>query len=84
MIRLLVISFVTFLVFSFIHYLGKNKKPCKRAFLSLLWGPLVLIAVNVLSSVTNVLVPISELSLMTSIAGGIPGVALLVLSTVLL
>ena len=83
MIRLLIVIIVSFFVFSAIHFLGKNKKPCKRAFISVLCGPLCLIAVNVLSSVTGVLVPITELSLVTSVTGGIPGVALLVIMSVL-
>ena len=78
------ISFLTFLVFSFFHFLCKNKKPFKRAFVSILCGPLCLIILNIFTSVTGVLVPISELSLVTSMMGGIPGVALLVISGVIL
>ncbi|MBQ8057828.1 MAG: pro-sigmaK processing inhibitor BofA family protein [Ruminococcus sp.] len=83
MIRLLIVSAVSFLFFSVIHFLGKNKKPCKRAFISVLCGPLCLVIVNVLSSVTGVLIPVTELSLATSVTGGIPGVALLVIMSVL-
>ena len=83
MIRLLTVSVISFLVFSLIHFLGKNKKPCKRAFVSVLCGPLCLVVVNVLSSITGVLVPVTELSLMTTVAGGIPGVALMVIMSVL-
>lgn len=83
MVRLLTVSIIAFFVFSVIHFLGKNKKPCKRALLSVLFGPLCLIVVNVLSSVTGVLIPVTELSLMTSVMGGIPGVALLVVMSVL-
>ncbi|MBE6824029.1 MAG: transcriptional regulator [Ruminococcaceae bacterium] len=84
MIRIFVAVLCSFLLFSIIHFLGKNKKPCKRAFLSLLCGPLTLVVVNLISSFTGVLVPFSELSLITSVAGGIPGVALLVISGALL
>ena len=84
MIRLLFFVSITFFVFSFVHFLSKKKKPYKRAFVSILCGPLILVLVNILSNITNVLIPLSELSLMTSIAGGIPGVALLVITTVLL
>ena len=83
MIRFLIVSAVSFLFFSVIHFLGKNKKPCKRAFISVLCGPLCLVIVNVLSSVTGVLIPVTELSLATSVTGGIPGVALLVIMSVL-
>ena len=68
-----------FLFFSFIHYAAKKKKPFKRAFLSMLTGILVLGAVNLLSSLTTVYIPVTELSLTVSAAGGIPGVTLLVL-----
>ena len=83
MIRLFTVTIITFLVFSIIHFWGKNKKPCKRAFVSVLCGPLCLIVVNILSSITGVLVPVTELSLMTTVAGGIPGVALMVIMSVL-
>ena len=49
----------------------------------MLCGPAVLLIVNILCSFTGVLIPVSELSLMTSIVGGIPGVALLVIMSVL-
>jgi len=68
-----------FLIFSFIHYAAKKKKPFKWAFLSMLSGLLALGIVNLLSSLTTVYVPVTELSLTVSAAGGIPGVALLVI-----
>lgn len=68
-----------FLVFSFIHYAAKKKKPFKRAFLSMLWGLLTLTAVNLLSTLTTVYIPVTALSLTVSAAGGIPGVALMVI-----
>ncbi len=67
-----------FLAFSFIHYAAKKKKPFKRAFLSMLVGILVLGIVNLLSPLTTVYIPVTELSLILSSAGGIPGVALMV------
>jgi pro-sigmaK processing inhibitor BofA len=68
-----------FLAFSFIHYAAKKKKPFKRAFLSMLVGILVLGIVNLLSPLTTVYIPVTELSLILSSAGGIPGVALMVI-----
>ncbi len=68
-----------FLLISFIHYAAKKKKPFRRAFLSMLIGVLTLCAVNLLSPLTTVYIPVTELSLTVSAAGGIPGVALLVL-----
>ena len=84
MLSLFVVLVCSFIIFSFVHYYGKDKKPCKRAFLSVLGGPLLLFLVNIMSSVTGVLVPLSQLSLMISAALGIPGVSLLVLMTALL
>ena len=68
-----------FLAFSFIHYAAKKKKPFKRALLSMLLGIGTLCAVDMLASLTGVFVPVTKLTLLTSMAGGVPGVALLVL-----
>lgn len=69
----------TFLIFSFIHFAAKKKKPFKRAFLSMLIGILVLCGVNLLSGLTGVYIPVTKLTLLASMAGGVPGVAVLVL-----
>ena len=69
----------TFLVFSFIHYAAKKKKPFKRAFLSMLSGIAALCAVNLFAGMTGVYIPVTQLTLLSSMAGGIPGVALMVL-----
>lgn len=68
-----------FFLFSFIHYAAKKKKPFKRAFLSMLLGALLLCAVNLTAGITGVYIPVTRLTLLTSVAGGVPGVALLVL-----
>ncbi len=73
----------TFLVFSFIHYAAKKKKPFKRALISMLLGLAVLICVDLLSGLTGVYVPVTKLTLLVSAAGGVPGAALLVLLSVL-
>ena len=72
-----------FLIFSFIHYAAKKKKPFKRAFLSMLSGILLLGAVNIASGLTGVYIPVTRLTLLVSAAGGVPGVTLLVLLTAL-
>ena len=72
-----------FLIFSFIHYAAKKKKPFKRAFLSMLSGILLLGAVNTASGLTGVYIPVTRLTLLVSAAGGVPGVTLLVLLTAL-
>ncbi len=79
MLFVFIVSVSTFLVFSFLHYVAKKKKPFKRAFLSMLLGILVLGGVNLLSGLTGVYIPVTQLTLLTSMAGGVPGVALLVL-----
>ena len=79
MLFIVIVSLSTFLIFSFIHYAAKKKKPFKRAFLSMLIGVAVLSAVNLLAGFTGVYIPVTKLTLLTSMAGGIPGVALLVL-----
>ena len=68
-----------FLLFAFIHYAGKKKKPFRRAFLSMLAGVAVLTAVNLSAGLTGVYIPVTELSLLISTVGGAPGVALMVL-----
>lgn len=77
--RSVLILVAIFLIISFIHYAAKKKKPFKRAFLSMLVGVLTLGVVNLISTLTTVYVPVTELSLTVSAAGGIPGVALMVL-----
>ena len=83
MLFLFLSSLITFFVFSFIHYAEKKKKPFKRAFLSMLPGLVVLCGVNLLAGLTGVYIPVTQLTLLTSMAGGIPGVALLVLLSAL-
>ena len=77
--RTVLIMLAIFLIFSFIHYAAKKKKPFRRAFLSMLVGVLTLGVVNLISTLTTVYGPVTELSLTVSAAGGIPGVALMVL-----
>lgn len=74
-----IVSVSTFLVFSFIHYASKKKKPFKRALLSMLLGVATLCAVDLLAGITGVYIPLTRLTLFTSLVGGMPGVALLVL-----
>ena len=69
----------TFLVFSFIHYAAKKKKPFRRAFLSMLIGIGTMCAVNLLTGLTGVFVPVTRLTVLVSAIGGVPGVALMVL-----
>ena len=69
--------FVTFITFAILHFLGKNKHPFKRSLLSMTLGAATLFAVNLTGAFTGVTLPISLLSLLVSIIGGIPGVTLM-------
>ena len=79
MLFLFICCVSVFLVFAFIHYAAKKKKPFRRAFVSMLSGIAVLCAVNLLAGMTGVYIPVTKLTLLASMAGGIPGVAALVL-----
>lgn len=67
----------TLIVFAVIHYAGKNKRPVRRAFISMLSGIFTLLAVNLSAIFTGVSIPISLLSVLVSVIGGIPGVTLM-------
>ncbi len=67
----------TLIVFAVIHYAGKNKRPVRRAFISMLSGIFTLLAVNLSAIFTGVSIPISLLSVLVSVTGGIPGVTLM-------
>lgn len=82
MLLLFICLVSAFLVFSFIHYAAKKKKPFKRAFLSMLGGIAVLALVDILAGVTGVFVPVTNFTLLMSAIGGMPGVAVLVLLSV--
>lgn len=82
MLQLLSILVFVFLLFSFIHYAAKKKKPFKRALVSMLLGVLTLCAVDLLSGLTGVYLPVTKLTLLLSTVGGVPGVALMVLLSV--
>lgn len=72
-----IILFCVFIAFAIIHYMGKNKRPFKRSLISMVCGIATLLAVNLTGSFTGVVLPVSFLSLMISLIGGIPGVTLM-------
>ena len=74
---LLLIIISTFIVFSIIHFCNKNKRPFKRALISMCIGAATLTGVNLLSGITGVYIPVSLLSVLVSVIGGVPGVTLL-------
>lgn len=68
-----------FIVFSVLHYLSRKKHPFKRALLSMIAGALTLLAVNLCSGFTGVNIPVSLLSILVSVIGGVPGVTLILI-----
>ena len=69
------ITFLSILtVFAIIHKISKNKRPIKRALLSMCCGVGTLLAVNLSGSFTGVYLPVSLMSILISVIGGIPGV----------
>lgn len=73
-----------FLLFAIMNGLSKNKKPFKRAFLSMLFGIVSLIAINIFGSNFNISLPISPLSFTVSACGGVAAVAAMVIINTLL
>lgn len=71
-------------VFSVFHFLSRKKHPVKRALFSMIIGALALIAVDLCSGFTGVYIPISLLSIMVSVIGGVPGVALMLILNIFL
>lgn len=71
------------LLFVILHRLSNNKRPLRRAFLTMLSGALALAAVDVAGLFTGVYLPLSLFTIAVSLAGGIPGVtALLTLNLI--
>lgn len=71
-------------VFSVIHKISKNKRPFKRALVSVISGISALITVDILSVFTGVYIPVSILSILISIILGIPGVtSMLILNLII-
>lgn len=75
--EMLLILLGTLLVFAVIHFIAKNKRPLRRALLSMALGLGTLFAVNLTSGLTGVAIPVSLLSVLLSAIGGIPGVTLI-------
>ena len=71
-------------VFSVIHFLSRKKHPVKRALLSMIIGALSLTVVDLCSGFTGVYIPISLLSVLVSVIGGVPGVTLMLILNIFL
>lgn len=74
----------TLLLFTVLHALSKRKRPFKRALLSMLAGAVTLAVINLLSPISGVYIPVSVLSVLTSVIGGVPGVTLLLFLNLIL
>lgn len=74
---ILLTLFATFIMFAFVHYIAKNKRPFKRALISMSVGAALLFLIHFSYPLTGVNIPISLLSILTSVIGGVPGVTLL-------
>ncbi|MBQ7809612.1 MAG: pro-sigmaK processing inhibitor BofA family protein [Clostridia bacterium] len=70
---------VCLIFFSIVYATTKNKKPFRRAFLSMVLGVASLIVANIAGKYIGVTIPISPLSITVSACGGIPAVAAMVL-----
>lgn len=76
---------VSLLIYTVVYAVTKNKKPFKRAFLSMLFGVLALLAVNIAGIFFDIGLEISPFTLTISACGGVPAVAaMLLINTMLL
>lgn len=77
MLLLLAVTASAVILFSILNSIGKSKRPFKKSICTVISGAAALAAVNLLSPFTGVAVPISVMSLLVSVVGGIPGVTLI-------
>ena len=79
------IILISLLVFTVTNAVAQNKKPFKRAFLSMLFGLISLIAVNVAGMFFDIGLDISPFTITVSACGGVPAVAaMLLINTIFL
>lgn len=64
-------------IYSIINAISKSKHPIKKSIAGVLTGFVALIAVNLLTPLTSVSVPISIMSILVAAIGGLPGVTLI-------
>lgn len=79
MLLLSVIILATVIVYSIANAVGKSKHPVKKTVMGMFMGIISLVSVNILSPLTNVALPISALSVLVSMIGGVPGVTLILM-----
>ena len=68
---------IVILIYSIINAIGKANHPIKKSITGVLTGFAALIAVNLLTPLTSVSVPISVMSVLVAAIGGLPGVTLI-------
>ena len=73
------ICFGVFIILVIIQKIMHSKRPVRTAVISMLWGIIALVAVNICSSFTGVSIPVSPMTLSVSAVLGIPGVTCLLL-----
>lgn len=66
-------------LFTILYAIGKNKKPFKRALISMILGVIALVAINLSGKYLGISLEISPLSLTVSACGGVPSVAAMVI-----
>lgn len=68
-----------FIILVIIQKIMHSKQPVRTALISMMWGIIALVAVNLCSSFTGVSIPVSPMTLSVSSVLGIPGVTCLLL-----
>lgn len=75
---------VGFLIFLIIEAASREKKPFRKATLTMSSGLIALTLVNLTGTYTGVVLPVSILSICAAAVGGIPGVTLLLVMNMIL
>lgn len=73
-----------FIVFLIIQAASRERKPFRKAIITMSSGLIALALVNITGSYTGVHLPVSILSLCAGAVGGIPGVTLLLVMNMIL
>lgn len=73
-----------FIIFLIIESASKERKPFRKAVLTMSSGLIALALLNLTGTYTGVTLPVSILSLCSAAVGGIPGVTLLLVMNMIL
>ncbi|MDR0404231.1 MAG: pro-sigmaK processing inhibitor BofA family protein [Oscillospiraceae bacterium] len=77
-------AFIVFVLLVFLQMAIKSKNPIKKAITGSFWGIAALSLVNMTSSITNAVLPVSLLSIGVSAVMGVPGVTMLLILNMVL